>query len=380
MKKVVILKPKINSKFHFGNLSLEESENILHSNSLFSAIVNNYVKLYGEDDLNSNIKNLKEIKLSSLLYKIKNIYLIPKPEHPRFYILKEKVNGVRPKDIKKIQFFSIKAYRDLLDGNLQWTEENLKDIIDHQTINKSIVISKNEIEEIKKIFGIKAEKLKHAKISIISEQIEQKVAIDRLKETTLKMEGRGQLYNIEFIKLNENVEFYFLIDYKGDREFIKKLEASIKLIEDEGLGGKRSIGAGFFEKVEIIDLPKDFNEILDENSKYHHNLEYKMLLGVGIPDKDDVKNIEYYKLIEIGGYIHSTSILTKPSNNLEKGKKALTTPKRNILALTEGSIVKNDFKGKVEEDLAPEGFEHKVYAHGKPILMPFGLKGDNNGS
>ncbi|AIJ06328.1 CRISPR-associated protein, Csm4 [Methanocaldococcus bathoardescens] len=370
--KMVVLKPKINSKFHFGEGSLERNSQIFHSNSLFSAIVNNYVKLYGKENLERDIEKIKNIRLSSLLYKIDDIYLIPKPEHPKFYKLKEN-SGIKPKDIKKIQFFSIKAYRELLDGELKW-EEGIKHIIDYRTINKKIVISKKEIKKIKKIFNIKVNKLKNAKISLISRQIEQKIAMDRLKDITLEKDDRGQLYNVEFMKLNENVEFYFLIDYNitkdgkkvkdekelsdEDKKFIKRLEASIKLIEDEGLGGKRSIGAGFFEKVEIVDLPKDFAEILKDDSKYN-NLEYKMLLGVGIPNKEDIKNIEYYKLIEIGGYIYSLEYLTKP--------------KRNILALTEGSIVKNNFIGWVEDlsPTTPDKLNHKVYAHGKPILIPF---------
>ncbi len=372
--KMVILKPKINSKFHFGEGSLERSGKIFHSNSLFSAIVNNYVKLYGDEEIKKDIEKIKNIRLSSLFYKIGNIYLVPKPEYPNLYKLKEN-SGVKPKDVKKIQFLSIKAYKELLNNELDW-KNKIKEIIDYQTINKTIVISKKEVEEIKEIFDIKVNKLKNARISLISTQMEQKVAIDRLKNITLEKDDKGQLYNVEFIKFNENVEFYFLVDYNNDdKEFIKKLNSSIKLIEDEGLGGKRSIGAGFFEKVDIIDLPADFNELLDKDSKYK-SLDYKMLLGVGIPNKEDIENIKYYKLMEIGGYIYTL--------------KNLTTPKRNVMALTEGSIIKNNFIGDVK-DISPQNdnedknkennkINHEVYAHGKPILLPFGFKGDNNDS
>jgi len=376
-KKMVILSPKPNSKFHFGEGSLEESSYIFHSNSLFSAIVNNYIKLYGMKEFKNDIEKLKNIRLSSLFFKIKDIYLIPKPEHPRFYILKKIVEGIKPNDIKKIQFFSIKAYKELLEGELIWNEDNLKEIMENQIVGKKILISKDEIEIIKNIFEIEGNKsLKDEKINLFSKIIEQKVAIDRIKNTSLEEDGKGQLYNVEFIKLHPNVEFYFLIEYQdnNDEEFIRKLMASIRLIEDEGLGGERSSGAGFFEKVEILDLPDDFEKVF-EKEEYEHF----MLLGVGIPHQNDFGKIEYYKLIEIGGYIHSTSILITSSNNSKERKKALTTPKRNILALTEGSIVKKNFEGKIE-DIAPNGFKHEVYAHGKPILLPFRYEGDDYGN
>ena len=57
MMEMIILKPKINSKFHFGEGSLEGSNYIFHSNSLFSAIANNYIKIYGEDEDFEKIKN-----------------------------------------------------------------------------------------------------------------------------------------------------------------------------------------------------------------------------------------------------------------------------------------------------------------------------------
>ncbi|WP_456374201.1 type III-A CRISPR-associated RAMP protein Csm4 [Methanocaldococcus sp.] len=362
--KLVELKPKINSKYHFGEGSLEHSGYIFHSNSLFSAIFNNYVKLYGKND--KNLEELKNIKISSLFLKIdgnnEDIYLIPKPEHPYFYILKENIKGITPKDVKKIQFFSVKAYIDYLNGKIKWEGENLKEIINNQTINKKIVISKDEIDEIKKVFNITENSLKDVKIKLISSILEQKVAIDRIKNISLQIDNRGQLYTVEFIKLHKNISYYFLIDYNSDdEEFINKLEASIRLIADEGLGGERSSGAGFFESVKISELNNDFKNLF----KMSDNLGYKTTLGIAIPNKNNYDKIIYYKFMEFGGYIYSPY--------------SFSYPKKRVLALTEGSIVKSDFKGCVLDNIAPENFKcHNVYLHGKPILIPF--KGDYNDS
>ncbi|WP_423792978.1 type III-A CRISPR-associated RAMP protein Csm4 [Methanocaldococcus indicus] len=345
--KVVVLKPKINSKFHFGTGSLESTSYFLHSNTIFSTIINNYVKLYVSNDL--DIEKIKNIRLSSLYPKIEDIFLIPKPEHPYFYILDNKhiMEGIKPKDVKKISYFSIGFYKELLNNEKDenYWHNNLKEILENKYGN--IILTDKEIDKIRNMIN---------KESLFGKEIEHKIAMDRIKNITLELE-KGQLYSVEFFKPNNNVEFYFLIDYNGlDKDTTKKIDASIKLIEDEGLGGERTSGAGFFETVEIEDIPNNLKEIFDKNE----DCEYKMLLGVGIPKEEDIKNIEYYKLLELGGYIYSSTYF-----------KYLTKRKKTILALSEGSIVKNNFVGNVV-DTTPNIKEksHSVYTHGKPILLP----------
>ncbi|EHP86825.1 type III-A CRISPR-associated RAMP protein Csm4 [Methanotorris formicicus] len=313
---------------------MEESSLIFHSHSLFSAIVNNFVKLYGEFD-----KSLLNLRVSSLFPKFKDIYFIPKPETPFFNIPK----GKDAKKIKKIKFISLEAFEEYLNGEYL-NEQNMKNI-KNQIIGKEFLIGMEEIDSVEKY----SENLDE--IKLISKEIEQKIAMDRIKNITLEKDGRGQLYNVEFIRLNYGTEFYFLVDYgELDEDLIKKINASIKLIEDEGLGGKRSIGAGFFESVVIGELNEKFNELFDREEDYH------LTLSTAIPRNG---NVEYYKLIEIGGYIYSI--------------KGPTCLKKRILALTEGSIVKKGFVGKIE-NLEPENYvkhlNHHVYVNGKPILMP----------
>ncbi len=323
--KLVRLIKKENSKYHFGEGYLEESSLIFHSHSLFSAIVNNFVKLYGEFD-----KRLLDLKVSSLLYKFEDIYFIPKPIVPFFNIPKSEDD----KKIKKIKIISLEAFNEYLDESINI--ENIKERI----IGKEFLIGEKEVDSLKKYGNLN-------EINLISKEIEQKVAIDRIKNTTLEKDGRGQLYSVEFIKLNNGTEFYFLVDYDGlDKDLIKKINASIKLIEDEGLGGKRSVGAGFFDKVIIEDLDKRFIELFDREKNCY------LTLSTAIPKNDKVK---YYNLIEIGGYIYTI--------------KKLTSLKKRILALSEGSIVEKGFVGDYK-DLKPNNSINPVYVNGKPILMP----------
>ncbi len=358
------LKPAVNSKYHFGEGSLEKTSDIFHSHSLFSAIVNNYIKLYGENE--EEIQELKNIKLSSLFYKYNDILLIPKPEHPNLMDIDfDKYTNIKPKDIKKIKFMSIKFYKEIIYNN-RW-EEFLKEIDYKLKDSKnrkfpSILVTEEEKEEKEKKEDIFKE------IKLYDTFIEHKIAMDRIKNITLQKDGKGQLYSVEFLKLNKNVSFYFLVDLSAlDNTLKNKVIAAIRLIEDEGLGGERSSGAGFFKKVKKENI-KDFKDILKEDSDYY------MTLGIGIPKKEHVDKIEYYKLFEIGGYIYSFSLLAKRTENIWKSSTEEINEKllkKRILAIKEGSIVKKGFEGEVR-DIAPSEFkQHNVYAHGNPILLPF---------
>lgn len=230
MYNIIKLIPKENSKYHFGEGDLTESSTILHSHSLFSALVNNFVRLYGDEEFKKYAEKIKELRISSLypaiyqfnldnLNKIKQeILFIPKPMLKLgFDDNTTKELEEKPKDVKKIKFISLNALKD-------HNKKELKKI----TIGKEYLISDEE----KKEFEYKNPE----NMDLFKKIIEQKVSIDRIKGTTLEDDDKGQLYSIEFIKPlrkknkkdnkkdktdknNKNiiniVGFYFLIDFMG---------------------------------------------------------------------------------------------------------------------------------------------------------------------
>lgn len=377
---IVRLIPNKNSKYHFGEGSLEESSYIFHSSSLFSAIVNNFIKLYGINEFNNYEDDIKKLKISSLfpaVYKIKydgkyikkidEILFIPKPMLILGFDEKtQKDIEEKPKDVKKIKFISINALK-------KHNERNLNKI----TIGKEYLITDDE----KKKFGYDNPE----NIDLFNKKIEQKVSIDRIKGITLEDDKKGQLYTIEFIKplrgkknngYQNIVGFYFLIDFNNiGEELRKKITASINLIKDEGLGGKRSIGAGTFEKIIIDDFADKFNEenlniSINPNDKYiTKNKEYapkkrKMTLSITVPkDDEEFEKFINYQLIKIGGYIYSASKM-----------EFIKILKKNVYALVEGSICEYDdsINGKTL-DLKPDTKNlkiHEIILNGQPILIP----------
>lgn len=361
---IVKLIPNKNSKYHFGEGDLSESSVVFHSNSLFSAMVNNFIKLYGVDEFNKYGEEIKKLKISSLfpaIYKFKNkngseiedeILFIPKPMVMLGFD-KDTQEDIeeKPKDFKKIKFISIGALK-------KHNEKTLKKI----TIGKEYLITEDE----KKKFGYN----KPENMNLFKNIIEQKVSIDRIKGITLEDSEKGQLYAIEFIKPlrkdDKIVGFYFLADFNDiDGELVKKIRASIRLMKDEGLGGKRSIGAGIFKDIIIDEFNEDLsidNKLLGKNyqqkNKTYISKEKNAVLSITIPKENEFENFNSYQLIKIGGYIYSSS-------NMEH----ITKLKKNVYALTEGSICEKSVEGQVL-NLKPDTVEHEIVLNGRPILIP----------
>ncbi|XRO75405.1 type III-A CRISPR-associated RAMP protein Csm4 [Methanocaldococcus sp. 28A] len=348
---IVKLIPGENDKYHFGEGYLTDSNIIFHSHSLFSAIINNFIKIYGEEELIKIIDDIKNIKLSSLLpaiYKVVNgeiedfIYFLPKPAtFLGFDKEEQKKVDKKPKDIKKVQFISVNALKS-------HNKKELKKLI----LGKKFLVEKNEYEEIKNYGNPK-------NINLFESFIEQKVAIDRIKQITLE-EGKGQLYSVGYIKPLVSIEnnngiisgFYFLLEFDKNNKSINKIKSAIKLIEDEGLGGERSTGAGLFKKIIIGELPKNFEELFKNKDK----IETNMAISITIPKNEhEFEKIVSYQLMKIGGYVYSPYTLTKA--------------KKYIYAIKEGAIIRGEIEGKTE-NLSPKNYKHEVLVNGKPILIP----------
>jgi len=322
----VFLNPSQNSKYHFGDFGLESSSLIFHSDSLFSAIVNNYLKLYGESELNKDIKEIKKIKLSSVFPAVEidneKIYFIPKPKIKLNFRErdKEKIEE-KPKDIKKIQFISLGVL-----GNHNKNEvEFSKDLI----IDGKFLITREESEKIGKI-----EK-------IFVKGLEEKVWVSRGYKTGNEKREEGEPYTVEFIKPMKKLVFYFVYDDKNVEETIKKkIRASIQLMVDEGLGGKLTSGAGHFEKLEFSNCN------LFDNPEGNGYLNISLVIPNNAEEFDKCK---FYTLLERKGYVFS--------------EKTKTQRKKSIVMVEEGSIFSQNIEGKIA-DVKPDDYNHPVYKFG----------------
>ncbi|MEM3541217.1 MAG: type III-A CRISPR-associated RAMP protein Csm4, partial [Candidatus Bilamarchaeaceae archaeon] len=230
--KIVKLYPAENSKFHFGEFGLESEDYIFHSDSLFSSLVINYIRKHGNDKLNEFVNTFPRV--SSLFYGIKTeskeVLFIPSYLGFNFGNLKEDDRKI----IKKVKFVSINSVKN--SANIA------------KNINSNIIYSKDD--------GIE-----NKDFQLFYSDVEQKVCIDRETGSALK----GGLYNISFIRLSENVFFYFLVD---SDQISEDMRSSIETIRNFGLGGKISNGFGQIKEIKI----EDFSEFNNLNGNKYVNL------------------------------------------------------------------------------------------------------------
>ncbi|MEM2918346.1 MAG: type III-A CRISPR-associated RAMP protein Csm4 [Candidatus Altiarchaeota archaeon] len=317
--KIVKLFPAEDSKYHFGDHMLESTSLIFHSDSLFSAIINNYRKLY-PINVKEDVEHLKNIKISSVFPAYDDVLFIPRPiTKLNFGKKMENYMEKKSKDIKNIEFISLKALRDHNNGTLDF---NIETVID-----KKFLISKDEDK----------------RENIFFEITEEKVGINR----TNNKASEGNLFVISYVKPQDNTYFYFFLDEKVENDIKKKLYASIRLIADEGLGGERTSGAGLFDEIKIEDYNGFENYYIDSN--------YNMSLSLVFPkDKTEFECAETYQLVERKGFIY----FAKGSGSRKKG----------ILMIKEGSIFKENIEGKVI-DVSPND-EYTICKFGRFFGIP----------
>jgi CRISPR-associated protein Csm4 len=281
---LVKLKPISSRKFHFGSFSLELNDNIFHSDSLFSAICNNYVAEYGDKEIENFVANFP--KITSVFYGYesanKEILFIPRP------IDKKVPNKEYEKDrkvVKKANFIEIS-----LIG------KPLEDRTDIKLIGNCLV-NEDDIDE---------------DFSLYEDIVEEKIAIDRLTGRVKE----GALFYVSGILVKEKAFLYFLIDCNKISE---ELRRSIELLQIFGIGGEISSGFGQVE-VEI----KEFRQNINSDGEEYTNL------SLIIPKNEEIKYIKSWDIIERKGYVY-------PTNELKK----------SIYAIKEGSVFKEQVEGRI---------------------------------
>jgi CRISPR-associated protein Csm4 len=375
--KIVKLIPKSNSLFHFGIKGLDETETIFHSDSLFSAIVNNYAKINGRESVEED--RLKEFfpAISSLFHFIKvekngkeigELYFVPKP------FVKLEVFDEYPeeqsKEIKKVEFVSLDILKILSNKKGKIDSGKLK----NYTISGNYLVSDKEF----KLLGLdKIEKNTqrnriYGEIKITDMIKEQKVTVSRdfSKDNKPFVEEHFQMCESAYYVPQEREGrkdeytfksgFYFLIDgLNNENPLHKKILQAIYLIKDEGLGGERSTGKGLFEDIKIDKFDK-LNDIGHIDNGY-------MALSLIFPNKEneEYRDAENFDLIERKGFVYS------PFSYVEYRK-------RGVVMFREGSIFNKRVNGDIATVVKKDEVGHDVYRYGKAFLIPLKPKGDES--
>lgn len=307
-----IFKLKFKSSIHIGQREgfLESIDETIHSDTLFSAYCNGYLMLYGREKLEDLLKRFQEnppflISSCFLFWKDKLYFPVPLNQFPK------------EKDLKKVNFIEKDGFEEIINGKkLEEIFKNYKALPSKNSKEKPYLVSKNP-----------------------------RICLSRLNNSP----GENFFYFAE-MHFSKEAGFFFLVDFK-DKEIEKEFIGTMRLLQDEGFGGDRTAGKGFFEL-------EDGGEIEIKGPK---NPDGYICLSLLSPKENEIGDLKdgFYEIIERKGYIYSP--FTK------------SLRRKNLRVLKEGSVFLSKKMGKIE-DITPDYFkEHKVYRYGLAFNIPVKL-------
>lgn len=316
-----IARMKFSSPVHFGELGIgiEETEEIIHSDTLFSSLCHAWASLYGKKDLEEMLdvfKNEPPFLLSSCFLYQNQTYFLPKPavQPPGFE--EARIREEYGKSIKKMNYLPAQVFK-------KWVKQ---EEITYETLKENYPDYADGFER----------------------DIIPRVALDRAT-------SNSSIYHFGLVKFNKDAGLYCLIKvFKKDYE--QKLESAFRLLGELGLGGERSSGYGRFE-VSFPEVPDDLKGISQfEGDKY-------CLLSLFHPENGlDLKDASY-GLIERRGWILSPY--------LKKQYK-----RKTVTMFSEGSVFSEPVKGHLV-DVTPDIWDkegiHPIYRYGFGFTV--GVKG-----
>lgn len=305
------LKLKFLTPFYTGtrNKELTSPDKIIHSDTIFSAIINMYSLVYGLKDTEKFLqKVIKEnvFQCSSAFPLVDNIYFVPKP-------IGYKLGFDEPKKEKKIQFIDVSLLYSGRNVDKGWIEKITQCLADAIKVDEKPRVSVDRITSSSNIYYM--------------------AAID--------------IYYKAAKEVGKNVNYWLFIDVS--EEYDERIKTAIKVLGDEGIGGERTYGYGQFVPEFVVD-----------NQEYSGN-KY-LLLSVCKPEESEVKNISTsgYKIIRRGGYAYTPyqEISTEIRHDIY-----------NLFA--EGSVFEEKINGEVVE--AGYNPIHKLYKDYRAYLLPFNM-------
>lgn len=335
MEDVFVYKLKFTGPLHLGQegIGLEKTDEIVRSDTLFSAILSCW-SLFYDDDLDELIKETPFILSSCFPFKGDD-YFFPRP------MVKIGKRGEDDpkigKKIKKVRFISQGLLENILDGKeVPFSEEN--------TLQNGIIWTERSYKNV-----LEEEKFVYKKREV------PRVTIDRAANTS-------EIFYFNELVFSEDSGLFFLVRFL-DPQIKSKLEAVLRLLGDEGIGGDKHLGRGCFE-IEAIDsfeikLPQDTGHFL--TLSLFHPTEDEAAKGL-------IKEASY-DLIARRGWIHS--------------KGAMALKRKGIRMFTEGSIFKEvgkEIYGNIPIVLEKNmdlGLRHNIYRNGLAFTFPIKAGEDN---
>jgi CRISPR-associated RAMP protein, csm4 family len=329
----LLYKLRFPNGIHIGTASgntLEETMMSVYSDTFYSAIFNEYMKIYNDDEL-YKVSETGEFLVSDLLpFKEKEDMLTD------FYLPKPFISVQRDETAK---------------------EKNDEEVVDRKKVKATNFIPADRLEE---YFSF----LKTGKnFPEIDDDFGRKQLYTKNK-VSLENEDT-QLYNIEIFKFNKQSGLYFIVKLPKDKKWQEIFKNILESLSLTGIGGKRNSGFGQFRREDPIFFDGEtFDGIESESDAYinrglYSDEEKYLSLSSYSPKTEEIEKIKesenYYQLIKRSGFVNSSLY----SEQAEKRKQ--------VYMLSSGSVLSFKPEGKIL-DLKLHG-KHSIYRMGKPIVL-----------
>ena len=344
------------NRFRLGLRDLGTTSEWLHSDTLFSGIINAHALLFGEPQTTELVNDFHEqrIRISSAfpLVQFSNgnkeslgLFFLPRPYCQNKPPQTDHAEIGLKKKIKKIRFLSLPVFKSMLQ-TVRQEEDTIAfafDLLTLPRLSEGFVISSTEGAEIGKLVSLGQENV-----------IEPLKSIETPKVNLQKIDDAGPFYETD-LHLNRGAipgtevrwetHFFFLIDHKLSDDALDRFFAALRLLGDEGIGGERSCGAGHFTDYETLDFDWDLS------GPYQTNL---ALLS---PQAEELSKIVSYESLIRGG-----SFLTGENSDRQR--------KMSVRMILEGSVFRGEMHGRLVEVAQKDG--KPVYQNGLNFGLSFG--------
>ena len=327
----LLYKLRFPNGIHIGTASgntLEETMMSVYSDTFYSAIFNEYMKIYNDDEL-YKISEAGEFLVSDLL-------------------------PFKEKEDMSTDFYLPKPF---ISVQRRETEKDEEEVVDRKKVKAINFIPADKLGEYF-TFLKTGKNFPEIDVDFGKKDLYTKNKVSLQNEDT-------KLYNIEVFKFNEKSGLYFIVKLPEDNRWQEIFQSILDSLALTGIGGKRNSGFGQFRREEPMFFDGEtFDAIESESDAYinrglHSDEKNFLSLSSYSPKKEEIDKIKesenYYQLIKRSGFVNSSLY----SEQAEKRKQ--------VYMLSSGSVLTFKPEGKIL-DLNLHG-KHSIYRMGKPIVL-----------
>jgi CRISPR-associated protein Csm4 len=328
--------------FHFGERGIgqEETADFPHSDTLFAALISVWRLMYELGTFDSLVEGCTQFeetppfRISSAFPYVGDVYFLPRPAIPLVGAGGDRKRG------KKVIYLSWRQAEDLIDSDVP------QSVRPEDTLMKGrLWVHPNDKSRIRAALGLPAEaELSHARPwSSAETEAMARVTVDRVTDAS-------SLYYQGMVHFADRCGFYVLAEILDER-YRKPLEAGLRMLGEQGLGGRRSAGLGQFAfGMETRDVPRALEG--ERNYYWLLSLYHPTRQGAQKGTLDGAR----YKLITRRGWIYSPD--------------GMSQRRRAIRMLSEGSLLPQRAVGDVVDVQPTAGFPHRIWRSGLALTIP----------